>query len=65
MAVTMEYDELPPELLKKLKLRKPRQVAFGKQSVRSWSLRALAMTSGLTQDQRRRVLEHALKVNRL
>jgi len=65
MAATMRYEDLPPELLKQLNVRRPRQASFSKESVRSWSLKALAMMSGLTQDQRRRVLEHAMKVNRL
>jgi hypothetical protein len=65
MAATMRYEDLPPELLKQLKLRRPRQASFSKESVRSWALKSLAMMSGLTQDQRRRVLEHAMKVNRL
>lgn len=65
MAAQMRYEDLPPELLKHLNMRRRRQAGFSKESVRSWSLKALAMMSGLTQDQRRRVLEHAMKVNRL
>ncbi len=65
MAAKMRYEDLPPELLKQLNMGMPRQAGFSKESVRSWSLKALAMMSGLTQDQRRRVLEHAMKVNRL
>lgn len=65
MAAKMRYEDLPPELLKKFNMRRPRQSGFSKGSVRSWSLKALAMMSGLTQYQRRRVLEHAMKVNRL
>jgi hypothetical protein len=65
MAATMKYEDLPPELLRQLNLKTPRGGGFSKESVRSWSLKALAMMSGLTQNQRRRVLEHAMKVNRL
>ncbi|MCI0334890.1 MAG: hypothetical protein L0228_16890 [Planctomycetes bacterium] len=65
MAAKMKYEDLPPELLKQLHMRRPRQAGFSKESVRSWSLKALAMMSGLSQDQRRRVLEHAMRVNRL
>jgi hypothetical protein len=65
MPTQMMYDDLPPELLKQLNLKKLRQAGFSKESVRCWSLKALAMMSGLTQDQRRRVLEHAMRVNRL
>jgi len=61
----MRYENLPPELLKQLNKRRPRRSGFNKESVRSWSLKALAMMSGLTQDQRRRVLDHAMKVNRM
>lgn len=65
MATKMNYEDLPPELLKQVNLRKPRRTGFSKETVRSWPLKSLAMMSGLTQDQRRRVLEHAMKVNRL
>jgi hypothetical protein len=63
MAATMNVNDLPPELRKQLKIRAPR--SFSKESVRSWSLKTLAVLAELSQDQRRRVLEHALRVNRL
>jgi hypothetical protein len=65
MPATLNVNDLPPDMLKQLGIRKPRRQGFSKETVRSWSLKALAMMSGLTQDQRRRVLEHAMKVNRL
>ena len=65
MAATIDASELSPELLKQLNIRKPRKQSFTKESVRSWSLKALAMMAELSQDQRRRVLEHALRVNKL
>jgi hypothetical protein len=65
MPATLNVNDLPPALLKELGIRKPRQQGFTKESVRSWSLRTLALLAELSQDQRRRVLEHALKVNRL
>lgn len=65
MPATMNVNDLPPAMLKQLGIRKPRTQGFSKESVRSWSLKTLALLAELTQDQRRRVLEHALKVNRL
>ena len=65
MAAKMRYEDLSPEVRKKFDIKGPRRAGFSKESVRSWSLKALAMMSELSQDQRRRVLEHAMKVNRL
>lgn len=65
MPATMHVDDLPPALRKQLGISRPRQTAFSKDRVRTWSLKTLAVLAELTQDQRRRVLEHALKVNRL
>jgi hypothetical protein len=61
----LSVDDLPPDQLKKLGLKVPRKRGFTKDTVRSWSLRVLAQLAILSQDQRRRVLEHAIKVNRL
>lgn len=61
----LSLDDLPADQLKKLGIRPPRRHAFTKQTVRSWSLKVLALMAELSQDQRRRVLDHALKVNRL
>ena len=65
MDATLNVNDLPPAMLKQLGIRKPRNQNFTKESVRSWSLKTLALLAELHQDQRRRVLEHALKVNRL
>jgi hypothetical protein len=65
MAIPLNVNDLPPAMLKQLGIRKPRRQGFTKESVRSCSLKTLALIAELTQDQRRRVLEHALKVNRL
>jgi hypothetical protein len=62
---TVRASELPPEVLKQLGLKLPRKTSFIKESVRSWSLKCLAMMAELSQDQRRRVLEHAAKLNRV
>ena len=56
--------ELPSEVLKQLGIKEPRRHKFTKESVRCWALKSLALMSGLTQDQRRRVFEHAMRVNR-
>jgi hypothetical protein len=61
----LSVDDLPPDQIKKLGLKVPRKHGFNKESVRSWSLHVLALMADLTQDHRRRVLEHASKVNRL
>ena len=65
MPATLNAKDLPPALLKQLGIPTPRQQNFTKETVRSWSLKTLALLAELTQDQRRRVLEHALMVNRL
>lgn len=65
MAATLNVNDLPPAMLKQLGIRKPRSKGFSKESVRSWSLKTLAVLADLSQDQRRRVLEHAVKVNHL
>jgi hypothetical protein len=65
MAATLNVKDLPPALLKQLGIPRPRKQGFTKESVRSWSLKTLALLADLSQDQRRRVLEHALKVNRM
>lgn len=59
----LTLDDLPPAARAKLGIRKPRQSQFSKDEVRTHALRILAEVSSLTQDQRRRVLEHAVKVN--
>lgn len=61
---TVNVDDLDPEIRKKLGIRKPRKSQFTMNDVRSRSLEILAKMSDLTQEQRRRVLEHALKVNK-
>jgi hypothetical protein len=66
MKGALSLDDLPPEVKRQLRaqgVRKPRESQFSKDAVRSHALRVLAEVSQLTQDQRRRVLEHAVKVN--
>ena len=62
-AKKLTLDDLPPEVRGKHGLRRQRQSQFSKDAVRTHALRVLAEIAGLTQDQRRRVLEHAAKVN--
>ncbi len=64
-APKVSTNDLPPELRMQLGIRSPRRNSFTKESVRSRALKCLAVMADLTQDQRRRVLEHAAKVNRL
>lgn len=59
----LTLDDLSPATRKRLGVKKPRQQQFSKDAVRSHALRVLAELAGLTQDQRRRVLEHAKRVN--
>lgn len=59
--------ELDPELLAKLGLSKevvkPREYKFTKDQVRSNSMNVMAVISKLSQNERRRVLEHCIKLN--
>jgi len=59
----LSLDDLSPETRRKLGVRRPRTQQFSKDAVRTHALRVLAEIASLTQDQRRRVLEHAVKVN--
>jgi hypothetical protein len=59
----LTLDDLPVAVRQKLGVKRPRQSQFSKDEVRTHALRVLAEVASLTQDQRRRVLEHAVKVN--
>tara|TARA_Y100001937_G_scaffold104837_1_gene145147 strand:- start:1891 stop:2100 length:210 start_codon:yes stop_codon:yes gene_type:complete len=67
----MNINELDKETAKKLGVedlykkatRKPRVQKFSKEQVRQNALKALAILSGLTQDERRRVLNHCIQLN--
>jgi hypothetical protein len=65
MPAKLNANDLTPAQLKSLGLRKPRETKFTAEHVRAWTLRVLAQMSTLTQDQRRRVLDHAQRVNKL
>ena len=59
--------ELDPELIAKLGLSKevvkPREYKFTKDQVRSNAHNVMAVISKLSQNERRRVLEHCIKLN--
>ena len=63
MAATIHLDDIPADQRKDMGLRTPRKSAFGKEELRSWSLKILALMSSLTRAERERVLRHASKVN--
>jgi hypothetical protein len=65
MTSQIKVDDLTPETRRKLGLRGRTERAFTKESVRSWAIKVLAEIADLTQEQRRRVLEHAIKLNRV
>ncbi len=66
----MNINDLHPETLAKLKeqglgkeLAKPREYKFTKDQVRTNAHNVMAVVSKLSQTERRRVLEHCLKIN--
>jgi hypothetical protein len=59
----VHVDELPAAARKRLGLRRSRQQSFRREDLRREVLGVLAGIRHLSVDQRRRVLEHALKVN--
>jgi hypothetical protein len=65
-AKRLSLEDLPANVrsrLAKRGIRKPRVSTFSKDAVRENALKVLAVISHLTQDQRRRVLAHAVSVN--
>jgi hypothetical protein len=66
MPATLNATDIPADLARKMGVpRRDKAAGFSKEQVRSWAIRVLAEMSGLSQEQRRRVLEFAAKVNRL
>ena len=59
----LTLDDLPAETRRKLGVKTPRVQQFSKDAVRTNALKVLAEIAHLTQDQRRRVLAHAVAVN--
>lgn len=64
MAARLKIEDLTPEARKKYGVKRPRRTTFDKEAVRRYAIRCLAEIGELTQGERRRVLEHALKVNK-
>jgi hypothetical protein len=65
MTAKISSNDLPPELQRQLGIRKPRKHTFTKETVRAHAIRCLSAIADLTQDQRRRVLDHATKLNKI
>jgi hypothetical protein len=65
MAAIINLDDVPPEQRKEMGLRTPRKSSFGKDELRGWALKVLALMANLTRTERERVLNHALKVNKV
>jgi hypothetical protein len=65
MAATLKATEIPSEMARRIGIPRSKTPGFTKEHVRSRALRLLAEISDLTQDQRRRVLDFALNLNRL
>lgn len=63
MKGALNLEDLTPELRKRLGVR-TRRTSFDKEAVRRYAIRCLAEIAELKQSDRRRVLEHALKVNK-
>ena len=63
----MNIKDLHPETLAKLgldkELTKPREYKFTKDHVRSNAHNVMAVVSKLSQSERRRVLQHCLRIN--
>jgi hypothetical protein len=63
----VNLSDLPPSVQAKLAkdkgIKKPRESAFSKEDVRRYALEVLNVIRHLKVDQRRRVLDHARKVN--
>lgn len=60
----LKPSDLTPEVRKILGLPSNSR-RFNKDGVRGYALRCLAVLAGLTQSQRKRVLEHAIKLNQV
>tara|TARA_R100001086_G_scaffold212721_1_gene128723 strand:+ start:262 stop:504 length:243 start_codon:yes stop_codon:yes gene_type:complete len=63
----MHINDLDAETIAKLGLTKeaakPREYKFTKDQVRSNAMNVMAVISKLSQNERRRVLEHCMKIN--
>ena len=65
MPATLNVNDIPAHIAKRMGVPRQKTATFSKEHVRSWSLRVLAEMASLSQEQRRRVVEFAAKLNRL
>lgn len=65
MSASINIDDIPAETRKRLGLQKTRKRQFTAEQTRSAAIKVLAAIADLQQDQRRRVLDHAIKLNRV
>lgn len=65
MPASINLDDIDPEQRKQLGIRKPRETTFGKDALRGWSLKILALMASLSRAGRERVLRHAIRVNKV
>jgi hypothetical protein len=65
MPATLNIADVPRELRSKLDLPRTRTAGFSKDAVRSNAIRVLNVIHDLTQQQRKRVLDLAARLNRV
>jgi hypothetical protein len=63
MPATIKASDLPPDVRKKLNLRKAPSRKMTMDVIRGEALRTLAVIAYMTQAERTRVLKHAQKLN--
>mgnify|MGYP003141767739 CR=1 FL=1 len=59
----INIDELDADTMKKIGLAKPKNYTFLAEHERQYAIKALAVMTGLKQNERKRVLNRALKMN--
>lgn len=59
----LNVDDLDPEVLKKLGLKKGQKKTFYAEDERQFAIKVLNVISGLTQKERGRVLKRAITMN--
>lgn len=65
MSASININDIPPAMRKKLGLASQRKRQFTAEQKRAAAITCLASIAALSQDQRRQVLEHALKLNKV
>jgi len=61
----INIDELDADTVKKIGLTKPKNYTFLAEHERQYAIKALGVMAGLKQNERRRVLNRALKMNEI